>query len=83
MNPQRIPHTKRQRVTTGNGTVLERAYVFLPPKAWAALQRLSITAHRSSSQIIEQLIAVASSGNAAQGGDQVKENYDKASTIET
>lgn len=83
MNPQRIPHSKRQRVTTGTGTVLERAYVFMPPESWAALRRLSIVAHRSNSQIIEQLIAVAGSDNAAQGGPQAKEKYDQASTIKT
>lgn len=82
-NPQRIPHSKRQRVTTGMGTVLERAYIFMPPESWAALRRLSIVAHRSNSQIIEQLIAAATCGGTAHGGNQVKEIYAKANNIQT
>ncbi|OFA04831.1 hypothetical protein [Duganella sp. HH101] len=74
MNPQRMPNSKRQRLITNNGTVLERAYVFMPPESWAALQRLSIKAHRSHSQLIEELVAIANT--PAKRGDN-KETHDK------
>lgn len=66
--PRTLPSSRRQRVITGNGTVLERQPMYLPPKTWDALQTLAITAHRSGSQIIESLIEIAARGNP------VKEN---------
>jgi hypothetical protein len=63
MNPVTIPHTKRQRVVTDTGAVLERSYVFLPPESWAALKRLSVASHRSNSQVIEALVTIASRGS--------------------
>jgi hypothetical protein len=58
-----VPHTKRQSITTRSGAVLERAYVFMPSASWEALQTLCMTAHQSSSQVIESLISNAISGN--------------------
>lgn len=62
-NPVSIPNTRRQRLVTRSGDVLERAYVFLPPQAWEALASLCEVMGRSGSQVIESLIATASRGH--------------------
>lgn len=62
-NPVTVQHTRRQRITTESGIVLERSYVFLPAETWEALQRLCVASHRSGSQIIESLITIAARGN--------------------
>lgn len=59
--PTSIPGTKRQRITTHNGIELHRAYVSLKPETWEALRRMSIQHSRSNSQVIENLIQIASS----------------------
>lgn len=59
-NPTTIPFTKRQRITTRSGAVLERSYVVMPAKAWQELQRLCEIHHSSGSEVIEQLISQAS-----------------------
>lgn len=74
IKPRTIPHTRRQRVVATSGVHLERSYVFLPAKTWEALERLVKAQHRSGSQIIENLISLASSGN------QVTENTNDSST---
>lgn len=60
--PVSIPHTSRQRITAGNGVVLDRQYVFMPPDSWAALQRLCHASQSSGSQVIQKLIATADLG---------------------
>lgn len=72
--PQTIPNTRRQRVVTNSGVHLERAYVLLPAETWEALERISKAQCRSGSQIIENLISIASSGNL------VTENKNDSST---
>lgn len=72
--PQTIPHTSRQRITASDGTVLQRQYLFMPEESWLALQRLCYASHKSGSQVIQQLISIADTGN------QVK---DKTSGNET
>ena len=62
-NPVSIPNTRRQRLVTRSGDVLERAYIFLPPQTWEALASLCEVMGRSGSQVIESLIATASRGN--------------------
>lgn len=61
--PVSIPNSRRQRLVTRSGDVLERAYVFLPPQTWEALASLCEIMSRSGSQVIESLIATASRGN--------------------
>jgi hypothetical protein len=73
MKPTTIPHTKRQAVVTDTGTALERAYIYMPPESWAALKRLSIANHRSTSQVLEALVSTASRGN------QVKDTNEQSS----
>lgn len=76
--PISIPHTSRQRITAGNGVVLERQYVFMPPESWAALQRICHASHLSGSQVIQNLIEIADLGV------QVKElNNDPAADAST
>jgi DNA polymerase III delta subunit len=58
-----IPHTKRQRITTRTGAALERSYVFMHAASWEALHRLCESQRLSGSQVIEQLISIADSGN--------------------
>jgi hypothetical protein len=74
MKPTTIPHTKRQRVLNGAGLVLERAYIFLPEDSWAALKRLSLASHKSSSQVIEALISIASRGNPVKDTNEQTSN---------
>ena len=61
--PTTIPHTKRQRITTQSGVLLERAYLFMPEESWNELQRLCIASHQSGSQVVQQLISTATIGN--------------------
>ena len=75
MKPVTIPHTKRQRVVTDAGVVLERAYVFLPSDTWAALQRLCISSHSSASQVIEALVEIASRGKQKDTNDQDRKSF--------
>ena len=60
--PVSIPYTNRQRITAGNGVVLERQYVFMPPESWAALQRICHASQRSGSQVMQNLIEIADLG---------------------
>ena len=73
-NPVSIPNTRRQRLVTRSGDVLERAYVLLPPQTWEALASLCEVMGRSGSQVIESLIETASSGN-------LKDNNNGSETI--
>lgn len=59
--PTSIPGTNRQRVTTRNGVALQRQYIVLPAHTWEALTAICIDRHRSGSQVIENLINLASS----------------------
>ena len=61
-NPQTIPHTSRQRVIARDGSVLERAYLFMPAASWEALQSLCYASGQSGSQVIQQLISIAATG---------------------
>ena len=72
ISPQTIPNTSRQRITTHDGSVLERQYIFMPAESWAALQRLCYASHQSGSQVIQQLISIADTGN------QVKEKTNES-----
>jgi hypothetical protein len=75
-NPVSVPNTRRQRLVTRSGDVLERAYVFLPPQTWEALASLCEVMGHSGSQVIESLIATASRGN-------LKDNNNGSETIRT
>jgi len=55
-NPTGIANSRRQRLTTRSGEVLERAYVFLPAEVWHALRMISDAAGCSNSKSIEMLI---------------------------
>ena len=56
MNQNTIPGTARQRARSRTGEVLERAYIYLTPEAWAALHALSRAANVSASQFIASII---------------------------
>ena len=73
--PVSIGGTRRQRVVTGAGLVLERQAIYLPPDSWKALQRLCFAQGRSGSQIIENLIEIA-----ARGGALAKDNNNERGT---
>jgi len=62
-NPVSVPNSRRQRLVTRSGDVLERAYVFLPAESWEALASLCEVMGRSGSQVIESLIETASRGH--------------------
>ncbi len=55
-SPTGIANSRRQRLVTRSGEVLERAYVFLPAEAWHALRLMSDAAGCSNSKSIETLI---------------------------
>ena len=61
--PTGIAQSRRQRLTTRSGEVLERAYVFLPAEAWHALRHLCTIHGVSNSKAIEMLINSANSGD--------------------
>lgn len=61
--PTTIPHTKRQTCQNASGATLERAYVYLLPSTWNELKTLCEAAAMPSSELIEQLILTAVSGN--------------------
>lgn len=58
--PTSIPGTSRQRLTTRHGIELQRQYIVLPATTWEKLQEISRAQHQSGSQIVEQLINLAS-----------------------
>lgn len=61
--PITIPHTKRQTCQNAAGQALQRAYLYLLPSTWIALKALCAGAAMPSSELIEQLILTAASGN--------------------
>lgn len=67
--PVNVKGTGRQTVTSRNGVELQRAYVVLPAHVWESLTAISIAQHRSGSQIIENLIQLASSSGKQQAHD--------------
>jgi len=69
MKPTMIPHTKRQTITTKSGVELERAYLFMASDSWEQLQALCYAQGRSSSQIIQSLISLATIGNQKDKND--------------
>jgi len=73
--PVSIPYTNRQRITAGNGIVLERQYVFMPPESWAALQRICHALHLSGSQVIQQLISTADLGKQKDDTNESRSTY--------
>jgi hypothetical protein len=58
--PTTIQGTSRQRLTTRHGVELQRQYIVLPASVWEKLQAISYAQHQSGSQIVEQLINLAS-----------------------
>jgi len=62
ISPRTIANTSRQRITTRDGSVLERQYLFMPAESWAQLQRLCYASHQSGSQVIQKLISIADTG---------------------
>jgi len=68
-SPTTIQGTRRQRVVTKSGTVLERQYVFLSAKDWDSLTQISETTRRSHSQAIAALINIALVGNRAENAN--------------
>lgn len=73
--PVAIPHTSRQCITTSNGTVLERQYVFMPSASWEALQRICYASHRSGSQVIQELISNADLGKQKDNTNESRSTY--------
>lgn len=62
IKPTAIPHTSRQRLTSKDGVVLERQYLFMPAEHWEMLQRLCYAQERSGSLVIQNLISIAAMG---------------------
>ena len=62
--PTTIPHTKRQTCQNAAGQALQRSYIYLLPSTWIALKALCAGADLPSSELIEQLILNAASGNS-------------------
>lgn len=58
--PTTIPGTSRQRLTTRHGVELQRQYIVLPAAVWEQLAELCRAQHQSGSQVVEQLINLAS-----------------------
>lgn len=58
--PTTIPGTSRQRLTTRHGVELQRQYIVLPATVWEKLHEICRAQHQSGSQIVEQLINLAS-----------------------
>lgn len=58
-NPTTIEGTRRQRVVTKSGAVLERQYIFLSAQDWDSLQQICEASRRSHSQAISSLINIA------------------------
>ena len=56
-----IPGTTRRRVISDGGKELERQQIYLPAKCWEALKTMSWEQGRGGSQILEDLILLASS----------------------
>jgi hypothetical protein len=67
-SPTGIANSRRQRLTTRSGEVLERAYVFLTAEAWHDLRSLSTVHGISNSKVIAMLI------NNAKNGEQEDKN---------
>ena len=60
--PTGIAQSRRQRLTTRSGEVLERAYVFLSAEAWNDLREICTVHECSNSKAIEMLINKAKDG---------------------
>jgi len=67
--PTGIAQSRRQRLTTRSGEVLERAYVFLPAEAWSDLRHLCTVHGVSNSKVLEMLINNAKSGELKDSDD--------------
>lgn len=63
IRPTMIPNTRRQSLTTKSGVELQRANIYMPEESWDALTRLCYAQGRSSSQVIQSLIALAALGS--------------------
>ena len=48
----------RQTVTIANGTVLQRAYVYLPKHVWTALEQLAAVQKTAISEVINSLVEI-------------------------
>ena len=68
-NPTTIQGTRRQRVVTKSGAVLERQYIFLSAQDWESLQHISEASRRSHSQVIASLVNIARVGNRTENTD--------------
>jgi macrodomain Ter protein organizer (MatP/YcbG family) len=58
--PTTIQGTNRQRLTTRHGVELQRQYIVLPAAVWEKLHEICRTQRQSGSQIVEQMINLAS-----------------------
>ena len=68
-SPKTIEGTRRQRVVTKSGAVLERQYIFLSTQDWDSLQQICEVSRRSHSQTIASLINIARVGNRKENTD--------------
>ena len=53
MKPSKIPGTSRQRLTSKDGSSIERSYVYLPSSVWAQLHEMARSSGTSVSKIIQ------------------------------
>jgi len=68
-SPTTIEGTRRQRIVTKSGAVLERQYIFLSADDWASLTQISEASRRSHSQAISALIKIARAGHRTENAN--------------
>jgi len=68
-SPTGIANSRRQRLTTRSGEVLERAYVFLTAEAWNDLRHLCTVHGCSNSKAIAMLINNAKNGELKENNE--------------
>jgi len=54
-----VPGTSRQRVIKGDGSTLQRQFIYLEPHQWDALKMLANKKRTSGSHIVASLIDMA------------------------
>lgn len=75
MRPSTIPNTKRQVVQNATGQAIERAYLYLLPTTWQALKALCASSSMKQSELIEQLILNAVSGNSIKDSNDTNHTF--------
>jgi predicted DNA-binding ribbon-helix-helix protein len=56
MQNQNTSKQPRKSVTIANGTILHRAYIYLPEHIWTALEQLAAVQNTAISEVINSLV---------------------------